>query len=210
MKGSRPAPAGPGMLRLFPDPPSASPESFDLAVTWVRDPAPQGSKNPVPIWRNRGNGPEGRRILGYSPDGAKELAGIEVVESSKFVQPWRALLAAEAARRMRSAPPMDGPICAVMVFTLHRPGSHYRTGRNAGRLRDTAPAAHTVYPDLSKLARAAEDALTDGRMIADDARIWRYDHLAKVYPGTPAPAGWPHPVYALQRPGVFIHLERGT
>lgn len=192
--------------RLWPDE-LAAPDTFDLAVTWERDPAPQGSKNAMPIWRNRHNGPPGD-VIAVSLDGRKELVGLRMTESSKFVEPWRAKVQMEATRRRRGALPMDGPVVCSMVFTLKRPGSHFGTGRNAHRLKPGAPEYPTGYPDVSKLARAVEDALVQAGVLKDDARIWKYDVLAKVYPAASPPPGWSRAAYALQRPGVFIHLER--
>ena len=51
-------------------------------------------------------------------------------------------------------------------------------------------------PDLSKLARSTEDALSDAGLIADDARIVEYERLAKVFPGEDPDA--------LEAPGVLI------
>jgi hypothetical protein len=38
-------------------------------------------------------------------------------------------------------------------------------------------------PDLSKLARSTEDAITEAGLWADDARVSEYARLAKVWPG---------------------------
>jgi len=207
---TRRLPPGPVSLRLWPDPAPAPPEQFDLAVTWSRDPAPQGSKGWRPIWRNAGNGPPDRKIIAMSRDRRRELAGVALTESSVHVGPWRDQVKAEAIRRRRGAPAIDFPVRAVMIFTLHRPANHYRTGRNAALLTDRAPIAHGQYPDLSKLARAVEDALVDAGVLADDSLICEYTRLAKVWAGTEPPAGWALPVYALAKPGVYVHIERGT
>jgi hypothetical protein len=57
--------------------------------------------------------------------------------------------------------------------------------------RTTAPAAtHTSYPhgkpDLSKLARSTEDALTDAGVWIDDSLVVAYGRLAKVYARDPS------------------------
>ena len=204
----RKLPAGPVSFQLWPDPAPAEPDVFDLAVTWDRDPAPQGSHAWRPIWRNAGNGPPGRKILAVSRDGRKELAAIDLYESSRHVGPWRDVVKQAARQRRAGGAAITGPVRAVMIFTLHRPASHFGTGRNAARLKDTAPVLPSGYPDTSKLARAVEDALVDAGVIADDALIVGYDRLDKVYPDTRAPAGWELPAYALQKPGVFVHIER--
>lgn len=201
-------PAGPVSYQLWPDPASAEPVSFDLAVTWSRDPAPQGSKNPHQVWRNRGNGDPAKKPIAISLDGKRELIAVTMYESSKHVGPWRDVVKQAARQRRAGGPAITSPVRAVMIFTLHRPAAHFGTGRNAARLKDTAPALPSGYPDTSKLARAVEDALVDAGVLADDALIVGYDRLDKVYPDTRAPGGWSLPAYALQKPGVFVHIER--
>jgi len=125
-------------------------------------PAPQGSKRGI-IHRSTGR--------------------VVLIESSKNVAPWREAVrsAAAAARREHSANIFDGPLYASMVFTIVRPRSHYRTGRNAHLLRDDAPIRPDTKPDVSKLARSTEDALTDAHFWLDDARVVEYTRLAKVW-----------------------------
>jgi Holliday junction resolvase RusA-like endonuclease len=118
-----------------------------------------------------------------APQGSKRHVGDGVmIESSKHVRPWRADIAAAAAQVMAGRPVLTGPLVVDMVFAFARPKGHYGTGRNAGVLRPSAPGRPAVYPDLSKLARAAEDALT--RIVwRDDALVVEYARLCKVYAG---------------------------
>lgn len=124
------------------------------------------------------------------PQGSKRHVGNGVmVESSAKVKPWRqdvkyAALGATAAVPGWSL--LDGPLAVSMVFTFARNKGHYRTGRNAHLLRDSAPARPAVYPDLSKIVRSTEDALT-GVIWWDDARVVEYVRLGKFYAGTDAP-----------------------
>lgn len=134
-------------------------------------PAPQGSKKFI------GTTKSGRGVL---------------VESSKRVRPWRqdVKLAAEAARTARGlVAPLDGPLRVTMVFTVHKPTS-------APKRRRTWPDR---MPDLSKLARSTEDAISDAGLWADDARVVEYARLAKVYPGEDP--------LALDMPGVWVMVE---
>lgn len=119
-------------------------------------PAPQGSKRAFAV-RGKGGVPTGR---------------IAVIESSHDrVKSWRqAVMDAAAPERARRLP-FDGPLHVIMSFYLARPQSHFRTGKNAGRLKESAPTYPTKLPDLSKLIRATEDALTDCGIWADDARV---------------------------------------
>ena len=150
-----------------------------------------------------------------APQGSKKhVGGGVMVESSKRVKPWReavkeAALDAMEARNLATYggtgyPPLrlDGPIEAAMVFTFARPKGHYRTGRNAHLLRDSAPARPAVYPDASKILRSTEDALTEAGVWADDARVVRYRDLAKVYADDPSEPD------ALHIPGCVIHIWR--
>ena len=145
---------------------------WDLAMTVIVHglPAPQGSKRFVGLSRS------GRGIL---------------VESSAKVKPWReavkaAVVDALSKCRLR---PLDEPVSARMTFTLPKPAS-------SPKRRRTRPMRK---PDLSKLIRSTEDALTDGGLLADDARIVHLEAW-KVYPceGTDA----------LETPGAVIHIYR--
>jgi Holliday junction resolvase RusA-like endonuclease len=154
-----------------------------LVITVHGRPAPQGSKRAFAV-RGKGGVPTGR---------------IAVIESSHDrVKSWRQAVidAAAEASGWGERPPLTGPLEVSMVFAMPRPKGHYRTGRNAHLLRDSAPARPAGTPDLSKLCRATEDALTDIGVWTDDAQVVEYVRLAKVY----APAG------ALTTPGALITI----
>jgi Holliday junction resolvase RusA-like endonuclease len=128
-----------------------------ISITVYGQPAPQGSK------RHVGNG--------------------VMIESSKKVKPWRADVKAAATTAVDMLPgwaPLDGPLSVSMVFTTLRPKGHYGTGRNAGIVKASAPSRPATIPDLSKLVRSTEDALT-GLVWADDARVVEYRRLGKHY-----------------------------
>ena len=61
---------------------------------------------------------------------------------------------------------LDGPLRVSMTFVLARPQGHF--GKRG--LRPSAPVFPAVKPDVLKLARSTEDALT-GIIWKDDARI---------------------------------------
>ena len=86
--------------------------------------------------------------------------------------------------------PLDGPLVVSMVFTMPKPAS-------APKRRTTWP---DKKPDLSKLVRSTEDALTDAGLWVDDARVVEYSRLAKVFPGEDP--------QALASPGVRITVRR--
>lgn len=113
-----------------------------------------------------------------------------MIESSKNVKPWRESVKQAALDVRGQLPPIDEPVIVRMVFTMPKPAS-------APKSRRTWPAR---MPDLSKLARSTEDALSDAGIWRDDARVVEYERLAKVYPGEDAEA--------LDSPGVRIEIRR--
>jgi Holliday junction resolvase RusA-like endonuclease len=129
------------------------------------------------------------------PQGSKKFVGVNkygrgiMVESSKKVKPWREDVKAAAEAARKGAPPIDAPVVLRMVFTLPKPASAPKRRRTWAMRK----------PDLSKLARSTEDALTDAGLLADDARIVEYERLAKVFPNEDAEA--------LEAPGVRIEIK---
>jgi Holliday junction resolvase RusA-like endonuclease len=142
-------------------------------------------------------GPQGSK----SPKGRRRNGSVILVESSKKVKPWRAAIV-EAASQIRPAEPFDGPLVAELVFTMPRPKVHYREGKFAGQIKARyLDALPDRVPDLSKLIRSTEDALTDAGVWADDARVVAFRNPRKVYVSSTDPD-------ALDRPGAIIRVGR--
>lgn len=124
-----------------------------LSITVHGTPAPQGSKN-------------------VNRHGA-------VYESSEAVRPWRVAVTDAAVMALRGLKdtwgkdwaPLSGPVGLEVYFHVRRLKGHYGTGRNAGKIKLSAPVYPPVQPDLSKLIRATEDALTDAGVWRDDAQV---------------------------------------
>ena len=96
---------------------------------------------------------------------------------------WRGRVATKAQVAMAGAGLWTGPIVLECEFVFQRPPSHLRKD---GGLRSGKPLEHTYKPDLSKLVRAVEDALT--RVIYhDDSQITDYGATRKRWarPGVP-------------------------
>jgi Holliday junction resolvase RusA-like endonuclease len=94
---------------------------------------------------------------------------IIVTDANRNAAPWKGIVAAAAAQAINQ-PLLTGPVHVTMNFYRPRLASHFGTGRNSGTLKATAPAFPTARPDVLKLARAVEDALT-GIVWHDDAQI---------------------------------------
>jgi Holliday junction resolvase RusA-like endonuclease len=151
---------------------------FELVVRGR--PAPQGSKRAIPHFKGTG---EGRQWTGNSQ-----------VEMSPHVKTWRGDVKEAAEKRIADTGHVRicGPVRVRMVFTVDRPKSVSRRKR----LRPS------TMPDLSKLCRATEDALTDAGVWKDDALVVEYVRLAKVFVGEDPEA--------LAVPGVLICVEEIT
>jgi crossover junction endodeoxyribonuclease RusA len=122
------------------------------------------------------------------PQGSKSFKGIHggrpvLAESSRGLPAWRQTVSFWASQHRQ--PPLEGPVRVEMVFTLSRPKSAPKRRRLPDRM-----------PDLSKLARAVEDSLTDAGVWHDDAQVVE-EHLWKRYVGDPL---------ALDRPGVVVRV----
>ena len=110
------------------------------------------------------------------PQGSKKgfIAGKRVVivdDNAATLKPWRAVVAKAANRGMT----LDGPVHADLLFVMPRPQ----------KPRWDVPA---VKPDIDKLTRAIFDGLTEGGLLADDARVTRMV-VEEVYASPISPVG---------------------
>ena len=145
-----------------------TPTQRSLTFTVLGTPAPQGSFRAA-----------------YSAKSKRAF----VIQSCKRTMPWRQEVAAKAEEAMshsdqRLVGIFTGPLKLTAFFYMPRPKGHY--GKKG--LRPSAPPFPDKKPDLSKLVRAIEDAMT-GIVYVDDAQIVSYD-VEKLYSdGSPASCG---------------------
>lgn len=93
-----------------------------------------------------------------------------VTDDNEKGKPWRADIQAAAIKAMGDTGDdvlLKGPVMMHAVFFFPRPASHYGSGKNAGKIKSSAPLHHTVKPDRTKCLRFLEDALTQV--------VWRDD-----------------------------------
>lgn len=94
------------------------------------------------------------------PQGSMTHLGKGRVKYRDDLKPWRTKIRAEYARA-HSSKRITGAVSIRAEFVLPRPKSHYGTGANAGRIKDSyRDAAATKPGDLDKYIRAVGDALT--------------------------------------------------
>ena len=146
-----------------------------LRITVHGQPAPQGSKRAFAV-RGKGGAPTGR---------------VAVIESSHDrVKSWRQAVVEAAVKAIADHGgefPLTGPLAATVVFTVPKPASALKRKR-------TWPCKR---PDLSKLLRSTEDALTDAGIWLDDAQVVTYAAIRKVFAGDPG---------AMPSPGARIEI----
>lgn len=87
-------------------------------------------------------------------------------DSGKEGKAWRADVK-NSAHLAHQGPLLTGELTVVMTFYRPRPKAHLRAN---GEVKDSAPKAPVTRPDVLKLARAVEDALT-GVVYRDDSQI---------------------------------------
>lgn len=150
-----------------------------LSFTVNATPAPGGSKTAIPIYDGQGNlvvkpvngGPRMRPVLRYVDDAKGNAAWRKAVG-------W---IAKSAMQQARFREPTADPLRFTVEFVMPR-------GKTVTRLE------HTVPPDLSKLIRSTEDAMT-GIVWVDDSQIIEHGTMRKRYarPG--------------EQPGAYITVE---
>lgn len=123
-----------------------------------------------------------------APQGSKRhLGNGRMVEMSAKVGPWREAVRAET-QRAGVALGAGVPVAVSVVFFLPRPAGHYGTGRNAGKVKLSAPCTPSTRPDLDKLVRSTLDGLKTGGAYADDAQVVTLS-AGKVYAANGQPPG---------------------
>lgn len=104
-----------------------------------------------------------------------------VEQSHEETKAWKQSVALFGSQAYKGEP-LDVPLEVWLIFFRPRPAVHWGTGRNAGKLKRWAPERPKGTPDLTKLARSTEDALT-GIVWSDDSRIVD-EHLHKGWADT--------------------------
>ena len=107
----------------------------------------------------------------------KKTGGTVTTGDNPNTKPWQLAVGWCAKDAMCGAPLMGGPVSVGVVFRMPRPKGHYRKDLS---LRPSAPAHHTVKPDLDKLLRAVFDALKHVAWL-DDSQVVSLGRCEKRY-----------------------------
>ena len=157
----------------------------EIVATIPGDPQPKGSLKCV--------GKRGKR-------------GHVLVEDNPQAGPWRVELV-RVLRKTVQRGDKGQPITVEITSTLHRPASHYGTGRNLDRVKPSAPAYPTGHGtgDADKLARLVLDALEDVGILVNDAQVIDVTSR-KTYAVDPLSDPINNVPDALPYPGVVIRV----
>lgn len=118
------------------------------------------------------------------PTGSKRSVGHRrIIDANPKAADWKRQVAQVVGHAFDGNRLLDGPLRLKLVFYRPRPANHYGTGRNQGVVKGSAPKYPVGRPDVLKLARGVEDALS-GILYMDDAQIVS-ERLTKLY-GSPA------------------------
>jgi len=110
--------------------------------------------------------------LPISQGSKRHVGGGRMIESSKKLAPWRALVSEVAAKEMNGRRLFDEPLWMAATFGFWRPQAHYRSGQYADQLKPSAPEQPMTYPDIEKLVRAINDAI-EGIVFRNDSQVAR-------------------------------------
>lgn len=108
----------------------------------------------------------------------KHTGRVSIVDACAKSKDWKQSCAVFAREAYLGAP-LAGPLIVKFQFQMLRPQGH--RGKNG--LKPSAPAVPTTRPDVLKLARSTEDAMT-GIIWIDDAQTVNLS-LSKVYSEQP-------------------------
>jgi Holliday junction resolvase RusA-like endonuclease len=154
---------------------------------------PAGSKGAYVLRRRDGS-------LVTRPDGGPI---VNVTDANKKSKEWKGVVA-WTARKAYQGPLLDGPLHVRMTFFRPRPKGHFRKSGELSK-EGLATPAPTGKPDVLKLSRAVEDALTevvwrdDALIVTEDLAKWwgepaRVEVMIAPWAGTPPPYhGAPEP-----------------
>ncbi len=100
--------------------------------------------------------------------------GRQIWSSSVYTPPvaegWKSQVAM-AARQYVPDQPFTGPLQVDCTFYLPRPTTHYGSGKNAGKLKDSAPKYCETKPDLDNAIKCVWDVCSQLRIWLDDRQI---------------------------------------
>jgi Holliday junction resolvase RusA-like endonuclease len=100
----------------------------------------------------------------------KKLGRSMIVDACKGNKTWRQDVKYSFLEKYPQFKVTESDLSLSIIFLMPRPKCHYGSGKNADKLKESAPPFPAKKPDITKLIRSTEDALT-GVLWKDDAQI---------------------------------------
>jgi crossover junction endodeoxyribonuclease RusA len=97
--------------------------------------------------------------------------GVMVESAGDRLKDWRNAITNAAWTYRLERVAITGPVAVALTFVVARPKGHYGTGRNADRVKPSAPLYPATKPDIDKTSRAVLDAITASGVWRDDAQV---------------------------------------
>lgn len=126
-------------------------------------------------------------IVRYNKDGSPMLDArgkvrTFVSDDNKRSRAYMSAVKKAASIAMRGRELIDSPVVlsAAFYFQRTRTTHYYTTKARHGELRDDAPRYHAQSPDLAKLLRCVEDAMT-GVVWTDDKLVYKYRNPQRIW-----------------------------
>jgi Holliday junction resolvase RusA-like endonuclease len=148
--------------------------------------------------------PAGSKSIGRN----KKTNRMVIFDACKTSKKWKKAVKDTAVAKF-GKPQMTGVVELEVYFFMPRPKSHLGTGKNSNLLRPSAPKHHLSKPDVTKLLRGTEDALS-GVIWKDDDQIISQS-CGKIYtlPEMPPGAFIRATVYTQEeKHGIVDSIER--
>lgn len=111
-----------------------------------------------------------------------KLKRVIITDANPNSKDWK-IDVKHAARSHARAELLTSPLAVRFTFFITRPKSHFGSGKNSGVLKSSAAKYPASKPDVLKLARGVEDAMT-GVIYLDDSQIVS-ERLFKRYADKP-------------------------
>jgi Holliday junction resolvase RusA-like endonuclease len=123
------------------------------------------------------------RVIGTPvPQGSMKAYNSRVIANNHDeLMSWRQDVALTAFRHKPENWDINKPVSLRCEFVFPRPKSHYGTGKNSDKLKDSAPTHHITTPDLDKLIRSIGDSISVGQVLLRNDSLISSVYAVKRY-----------------------------
>lgn len=148
--------------------------------------------------------PRQRHRLVKTRDGREFVHGFDPGDADD----WKASIRRAAAPYVTGEPlDLHCPCRVDITFLFPRPDGHFGTGKNAGKLKASAPVVHKAKPDRDNCDKAVLDTLQEMGFFRNDSSV-SIGLLAKLYCPPGAHMGAFIAIYQVDEDALRRHLTQ--